>query len=233
MLLAVPRRPSACIQVVDVVLTKLAHTAEEPRVVRAESSHLARGWKITDQGDEDASDESSCRILRSAREEDAAFPEDQQFVGEGLEEVVDLIDRRLMGTRDNTDQVHIFREITQMGREVETHHVDACDRHVLLRLLGLERVERVDGKPEDVTSFALGSMHEWFTVLEDFSEHRRVPKVRHDALRRPSSALCSRVHDLLQSMPREKSSQPVLQLLVKIHPHGNVESPAVNSACSP
>ena len=69
---------------------------------------LAECWKITNEGDNGSTNQSTESALCSAKEEDSGIPKFEEFIDKGPEKVIELIERWLLWTGDDACQIDVL-----------------------------------------------------------------------------------------------------------------------------
>jgi len=109
----------------------------------------------------------------------------QKIVDKGLQEVIYLLLRWFMRSRNDADQEHILGSETLLWWKVQTDHIQSHHRGRLASLFKLEWIKTIHVETEQVTSLIVGTIvNERMAVgTRNFVQPRGIPYIIHGAIK--------------------------------------------------
>lgn len=106
------------------------------------------------------------------------FPEDKKVVDQRGDQMVYLMERRFLRTRDDPCEVHVFIFVTQFGGEIKADEVDGANRNVPSSTFVTERVQTVYGDAKHIAAFFSSIQEEMLAVWPlEVTESRGIPHI--------------------------------------------------------
>lgn len=139
--------PASFVQIFNIVDRYQAEGAEVGGRSTAKPSQLACSKHVAHEGDQDALDEK-CKWGGCGRSVKYALPEIKKLCYNDNQDVVYLVERGLPGAGDYSGKIHVSKEISQVGWEIEDHKIYCGAGQRLFCLQHVQRVEAVGVEAE-------------------------------------------------------------------------------------
>ena len=131
--------------------------------------------------------------------------------------MIDLVQAWFSG--DDSDQIHVLRQVTNIRREVKAYHVDAGGRCLFLGLNVTIGVKPIYRETENEAKGSICSSVKVFSIGSEkiLRQDRAMPYILHELRQHGGRGLDEETLDV---WTRQKPSQPLFKVLVEIYTYG-------------